>query len=216
MVQPRPIQALAVAAALLVPSTAFAQSCVGSGAPSGGFALNGQVTFQDGETGWGLQSAADPIGPWGFGAGFGTIDQNNVGSNWIVSDAWVAREIDRGTFALCPRAGAVWSTWSDTSGGETTEIDEWSFPLGLSLGRPLAIHGQPTIPTLEAGIQWTRLNTEGPGVGEELERVTSGTDIYLVGGLTILFDRLYARGEVRLRSDSSSSLAFRSGFGIRF
>jgi hypothetical protein len=208
--------AVALACALALPAPVMAQVCIGGGAAPGQFALNGHFTFQDGQTGWGLQSAANLEGPVSFGAGFGTIDQNNVDSNWIVSDVWILWERTYDRISVCPRAGVIWATWGESFQNLKTTIDDWSFPLGLAVAMPYEFRGYSTIPSLEAGVQWTRFTVQGPGAGDQLEIRETGSDLYLIGGLTILMGRYFVRGEARLRSDSSDSLAFRPALGIMF
>ncbi len=137
---------LAALAALALPCAARAQGCVGAPVPEGGraFQLQGASNvYGDAPEiegpGIGASLRGNPGGPLAYSAeySYGTVGDEDtpLHSGGVMLALRAPLRLSR--LAVCARGGAMASRFSDSP--SATELDNFTFPVGVALELPLAM-----------------------------------------------------------------------------
>lgn len=191
MTHPRKLVAALAALALLAPSAARAQGCVGAPVPDGYRTLQlqaGASTYDIGEdvdgTGIGAAYRANPRGPLAYSAEYAFNSVGESGAKLHTGGVALSfrPSLPIPFLAVCARAGAMAARLSDPPSG--TRYDNYTFPVGVVVELPFPLGGgNGVVPYLAPQYLFSR--TSGNVFGFDLDRSGNGFGMEVGAGVRV-------------------------------
>lgn len=194
------------ALALVAPSAAWAQSCVGSPAGKGQNAIVGAVHFPESAMTFDVGFRANTTGPISVGLQYGMTKFDNSDPKLHVFGGDLAYEVPLQSASVCPVAGVNYGRMS-VAGSTLNNI---TVPVGIALGADVSnTQGIQLIPHAIPQLLWTRQSATG------FETV-SETNFGAILGMTVGFDQFFVLGDMSVTSAKDSKAVFGIGVGLTF
>ncbi|MEX2529541.1 MAG: hypothetical protein WD960_02110 [Gemmatimonadota bacterium] len=211
--------AVALLAALLLPSALVAQVCMGDANVPGQFTLGGYGAFADGGNAYGVESRSNLPGAVGMGAYLGVIDLEDADDNITSAGGHVAYELPaRGALSLCPVVGLEYDFWSGTESGVDLDYTRWAFPVAFGVGSRVGgtNEGLVLIPSARAGLIHQRFGESASAGPLSWQREGNQSNLFLDAAATVQLGALYARGGLYRIFQDGAETVFRVGGGLIF
>lgn len=215
----RRVGAIALAAALLLPSALAAQVCMGDANLSGQFTLGAYGAFADGSKAYGVESRSNLPGAIGMGAHLGVIDPDDSDDNITSAGGHIAYELPpRGSLSFCPVVGVEHDFWSGRVSGVDLDYTRWAFPVGFGVGSRVggANGGAVLIPAARAGLIHQRFGGSASAGPFTWQREGNQSDLFLDAGMTVQAGALFARGGIYRILQDDGETVIRIGGGVIF
>lgn len=214
------VATLGAAAIVAGSSAAFGQTCVGTPAGIGQFALHADLGFTDGARSWGGTLSLNLSSPLAFSAGYARTDFDDVDPSQNAFNGTAAFKLAASLpVEVCPVAGIGYSTLVDESTffGEKirTEYTSLSVPIGISVGHRVALrNGVEILPYAfpHALHIWSRVVESDP-IGA-FETSDSRTEFATTLGASVAFRSVFVRGSALVTTIDESDPTLSISLGL--